>query len=525
MKAPFDTSILIVGAGPVGLALALELGLRDIPCLIVEKRDGVVHLPKMSIVSTRNMEFCRRWGISDTVRTSVWAKDRKLDFVYLESLLGRELARLPIPSYAEAARNTVTPEPATHCPQIFFDPILRKRVALQPTVSFAYNTTVESFIQDDEGVTATLLDEQGRRRDVRVPYLVGCDGATGLVRDALGIKLDGLGVVANSVNLYFRSPELINLHDKGWARVYRLVDEGGCWSELIPIDGKELWRLTMFQEPPQSPEAFLRRMFGADFPFEMINASDWERRDFVAETYRRDRVFIMGDAAHQCSPTGGLGMSTGVEEAVNLAWKLDAALKGWAGPRLLDSYTAERRPIAVRAVELSTRAFKAITQIPGWHGDGDGSVDRAALDDWKSNLNRYTMPDFWKMQYTYEGSPICVSDGTPADDPEPAAFLPTSRPGARAPHAWLADGRSVFDLFDEGFTLLSLGASPPSGEGLLAAAKSRGLPIKFCRVVEENVARVYVAPLVLVRPDGHVAWRGGAAPADPFAVIDHIRGA
>ena len=525
MSGTYDCDVMIAGAGPVGLALALELGLRQIPCVMVEKRDGALHVPKMSVVSTRSMEFCRRWGIADEVRSAVWDRSRRLDFVYVENLKGRELARLGIPSYRDRDPDRPTPEPSAHCPQIFFDPILGRRARREKSLAFMYNSTLDGFEQDGEGVTAAVATE-GQTQKIRARYLVGCDGATGYVRDALGVKLEGLGAIADSVNLFFRAPQLIDLHDKGWARIYRLIDETGCWSELIPIDGKETWRLTVFDEPQAAvdPDKYLRRMLGDGFTFEMINISAWERKDFVAETFRKGRVFIAGDAAHQCSPTGGIGMATGIEEAVNLAWKLDAALKGWAGPRLLDSYTAERHKIAQRTVDLSTRAYKNIASIPGWRHGGDVDGD-ATLEEWRGHLDRYTIPDHVKMQYTYENSPICALDGTPAPDPEPKIFAPSSRPGSRAPHVWLADGKAIFDLFDEGFTLLRLGANAPSGEGLLKAARARGLPIHSAHVVEAEALEIYSKPLVLIRPDGHVAWRGDSEPTDPLAIIDLIRGA
>jgi hypothetical protein len=370
-------------------------------------------------------------------------------------------------------------------------------------------------------VTAELTDlAGGKSRTLRARYLVGCDGPAGFVREALGIGLGGLGVVAHSLNIFFRSADLATTHDKGWARFYRVIDETGCWAELIPIDGKELWRLTVFDSPAsaQDPRALLRKLAGGDFAYELLNVSPWERRDFVAESYGRGRVFIAGDSAHECSPTGGIGMHTGLEEAVNLGWKLAAVLDGWGGPALLASYEAERRPIAARNVELATRSFRAIASIPGWR-------DADRRPDWPTNPPRWlSVPEHLKLLYSYERSPVSVPDGTPAPDPEPERFVASTRPGTRAPHAWLADGRSTLDLFGDGFTLLRFGAPPADAGALIDAAQARSVPLRAIAIAEPEIAALYQRKLVLVRPDGHVAWRGDENPADAGAVMDTVRG-
>jgi hypothetical protein len=260
-------------------------------------------------------------------------------------------------------------------------------------------------------------------------------------------------------------------------------------------------------------------MAGGAFPYEMLSVSPWERRDYVALSYRRGRVFIAGDAAHECSPTGGIGMHTGIEEIMNLGWKLAAMLGGWGGPALLDSYETERRPIAVRNVEYATRSYVAIASIPGWHGEEETA-------EWQTDPPRWlSVPEHLKLQYCYEGSPLCVADGSPAPEAETARFVPSTRPGSRAPHAWLPDGRSTIDFFGDGFVLLRLGADPPEGTRLIEAAKARGVPLTEVALADAEVAALYEKPLILVRPDGHVAWRGEEAPADASAIIDRVRGA
>src|SRR5215510_14372194 len=197
------TSVIIAGAGPVGLALACELGMRGVDCMLIEKRDGAIKVPKQSMVSSRNMEFCRRWGIAPAVRTAVWPESHPRDFIYLDSLRGRELLRVKLPSYAQRDPRDYTPEAPCPCPQIYFDPILVARLKSFGNVKIHYNTSLDAFTQDGGGVDVQLTDlASGATRSVRARYLVGCDGPAGVIRERLGIALEGLGVVANSVNLF-----------------------------------------------------------------------------------------------------------------------------------------------------------------------------------------------------------------------------------------------------------------------------------------------------------------------------------
>src|SRR5450631_2513281 len=240
MSMNSETSVVIAGAGPVGLGLACELGLRGVHCLLMEKRDGAIAVPKQSMVSARNMEFCRRWGVAAAVRNAVWPESHPRDFVYLDCLRGRELMRVKVPSYGQRDQRDFTPEAPCPCPQIYFDPILMARVRTFPNVRVRYHTALESFRRGDASVAVRFTDlSTGTTESVSARYLVGCDGPAGIVRETLKIGLGGLGVVAISVNIFFRSAALASFHDKGWARFYRLIDQHGCWAELIPIDGNE----------------------------------------------------------------------------------------------------------------------------------------------------------------------------------------------------------------------------------------------------------------------------------------------
>ena len=516
------TKVLIAGAGPVGLSLAIELGLRGIDCIIAERGDGVLRVPRMSSVSSRGMEFCRRWGIAEKVRYAVWSRTHPFDFVYVSTMVGEELARFRIPSYREQeGKLAYSPEGAATCPQIYFDPILAEKAKSVPRVSVRYETRLESFEQDETGVQARLVDTQsGEDRLIAADYLVGCDGAGGIVRRRLGIPLDGLGPIATSVNVFFRSPEFARMHDKGWARFFRFFDDEGCWSEAIAIDGKELWRLSVFHDP--TPDltgvSYLRKLAGCEFAYDILDVTPWERRDFLARSYRHGRVLIAGDAAHEMSPTGGAGMHTGICDAVNLAWKLAALYDGWAGPRLLDSYEVECRPVARQYLELSTTSFDTISSLPGATEFRDAVAADSGL------LLRLSPPEQFRAQFCYEESPICVVDGTPPPEGD-ARFVPSARPGTRAPHCWIADGRSTLDLFGGMFVLVRFGSPDANVEPLMAAASEQGVPLDVVDLDHADAAAIYEKPLVLVRPDGHVAWRGDVLPDDAVSLVDHVRGA
>ncbi len=517
-----ETQVAIVGAGPVGLALAIELGLRGVACVVIERRAGAPRVPRMSSVSGRNMEFCRRWGIAEEVRSAAWSPAHPMDFVYVETMTGRELARLKIPSYAESAgRLDYTPEGPATCPQIYFDPILAEKARSLDRVTLDYGTRLESFERHANGVRAHLVGvSSGARSTVSAEYLVGCDGAGGTVRRLLAIPLDGQGTIASSVNVFFRSREFAAMHDKGWARFFRFFGDDGCWGEAIAIDGRELWRLSVFHDPDPdlAGHSYLRKLAGRDFDYQILDVSPWERRDFLARFYRRGRVLIAGDAAHQTSPTGGAGMHIGVCEAVNLGWKLAALLDGWGGARLLDSYEAESRPVAGRFVALSTQTFDAIAALPG------AEAFRRAFEADPGILRRLSLADRLRTQLCYEGSPVCVPDGTPPPDP-PDDPLHTARPGGRAPHCWIGGGRSTIDLFGRGFVLLRLGRPPADASPLVAAAAAARVPLEVVDIEHAEAEALYGRRLVLVRPDGHVAWRGNGTPVDAAALIERVRGA
>ena len=523
MEPQAQIPVLIVGGGPVGLGLAIDLARRGIACTLVDARDGTVGVPKMTQVTWRSMEFCRQWGIAEAVVQAGYPVDLPYDFAYVSRLRGYQLARSCWPPFAAGAERGETPHGTVQCAQIFFDPILQRRAASDPRVTLRYHTTLLALRETADGVVARLRDGTSEF-ELASRFVVGCDGAESTVRTLLGIGMEGAGKLSTSLSVFFRSEALGTLHDKGWARFYRLVDEGGNWADLVSIDGRGLWRLTVLgiedsaEALRRDVPGMLRRAVGCDVPHEVISVTLWERRDQVALSYGRGAVFLAGDAAHLLSPTGGLGMNTGLADAVDLSWKLAAMLAGWGGPGLAASYEAERRPVARRNVDESTAYFRRTRIFPrgepfdeaGPAGDAARAAFRAEFARLEASGELY-ISEHVKNGYTYEASPLCVADGTGPIVPRGIDYVPNARPGARAPHLWLADGRSLLDLFGGGFVLLRL--DPASRvEALQNGAAERGIPLAVHDIVLPGAAALYQAALVLVRPDGHVAWRGDVAP-------------
>jgi 2-polyprenyl-6-methoxyphenol hydroxylase-like FAD-dependent oxidoreductase len=531
-------SVLITGGGPVGLALAAELGWHGIACALIEQGDGVVKTPKMNEVNTRSMEFCRRWGIAEQVLDTPFPLDWPKDVVFVTTLSGYELGRLARPP-RQVRASEHSPEYTQTCSQHWFDPILQRFARSFPTVTLRYGCKLDSFETGPDGVTARVTDVTcGKTETIEADYLVGCDGAGSTVRRGLGIALEGKGLLGHAVNMFFRAPHLLESCGKKPGTFFIPVDRAGVWGNLRIIDPHQaLWRLMVNEAASDTrPEtvdkaAHLRRGIGRDIEVDWVDVNIWRRQSVVAARYSTERVFLAGDAVHQVSPTGALGMNTGLGDAVDLGWKLAAVIQGWGGDNLLASYDVERRPIGQRNVRMAT-SFHALQS-----GYSDG-LDAITEDSDKGSSLRQSLGqalvtklgvEFRTMGlqigYRYDHSPICVADGTagPSDDPE--TYQPSARPGMRAPHVWLKDGQSMLDLFGRGFTLLRFGHDAPDTRNLESAAAQSRVPLTAITMDNDEAAALYERKLVLVRPDGHVAWRADAAPADASTVSDRIRGA
>jgi 2-polyprenyl-6-methoxyphenol hydroxylase-like FAD-dependent oxidoreductase len=531
--------VLVVGAGPVGLALAGDMGWRGRGALLIDQGDGAIFQPKMDLVGIRTMEFCRRWGIVGNVEASAYDRDYPQDNVYLTALNGYELGRQFMPSMNADRPPPESPQKRERCPQNMFDPILRDFASRQKGVDLRYHHELLSFSQDSAGVTSVVVDLKANREfSVRSRYLIGCDGGRSTVRESLGIAMHGKGVLTHTTNVIFRCDNFNELHDKAPGYRYMFVGPEGTYGTIVAIDGRNHWRMSIIgsaEERRRYEESELKamawRMMGKSFDLDILSVLRWTRSELVAQRYREGRVFIAGDACHLTSPTGGLGMNTGIGDAVDLAWKMAAVLEGWGGPALFESYGTERRPVAERITRFSTGNLQIMRQVPTSariaedtaEGDAVRSQVGHALGE---GLKREWFSQNMHLGNRYVDSPICVypepesREAIVADYQDAVNYWPTSRPGCRAPHVWLADGRSTLDLFGRGFVLLDIGPVRSEAHVLFQlAAKELGVPLEVVHLGEPAVRLAYEKRYVLVRPDGHVAWRGDLIADDVRSLL------
>ena len=541
-----ETSVLVVGAGPVGLTLAADLAWRGVECVVIDPRVEINPHPRAISIGVRSMEHFRRLGLDQRVIDAGVPRAQALDVVYVTRMLDREIHRFRIPSIDDLASRgeelaRTTPEIAaspyykTWTAQAPLERLLLDHITSSPTTRVMSGWRMSAFREDDDRVEATIVDAAtGEQRIARADYLVGCDGAFSATRAGLGIALSGRGALGSALGLYFRAPDLRRLLG-GDAGVMYWMLAPGVGGVIYTIDGGDEYVFNRYFAPGEAaraddPVALIRAAIGRDIDIEVISALDWTPRQLVADSYGVRRVFLAGDACHLFVPTGGFGMNTGIGDVVDLAWKIEATLAGWGGGRLLASYDAERRPIGLRnTLEAADNYARSgdIFATPAAVEDAGpaGEAVRAAIARLLPPKIKHFAPIGVHLGYRYEGSPIIVGDATPAPPQEAASYQPTSRPGHRAPHAWLAPGSSTLDLFGRGFVLFCLGENGADGETFAAAARKRGVPLKVANIAAPAIAGLYERRFVLVRPDGHVAWRGDTPPDDPGAILDVARGA
>jgi 2-polyprenyl-6-methoxyphenol hydroxylase-like FAD-dependent oxidoreductase len=526
-----QTEVVIIGAGPVGLTLAVDLGRRGIRCVLVERKPAPEFLPKMERCNARSMELYRRLGLSERIRAAGLRADVPMDVFVILSMAEPPLLHLPYPSVAEsqaqirAANDGTQPcEPYQLISQYTLEPLLKSVAEGLPAVTLRYGHEFLEFAQDAAGVTVTIATPGGGSQTLRAAYLVGCDGGASAVRKQLGIRLRGEGNLLGLFQALYRCDALFDRlpigPGPGHGRHYHVADDRATF--LIMQDSTRHWTLHATVPEPGDMKAQFEKTIAIPLPYEMLSCAPWRQNLLLADRYADGRVFLAGDAVHLVIPTGGLGMNTGVGDAIDLGWKLAGTLRGWGGPNLLRSYAVDRRQVGERNVGASRYASLGRRK---WRSQWRPEMREAspAGDAARANLARIADVEQRKtnemigaeLGYRYVDSPII--DNIPGG-PEHLFrdYQPTTWPGARLPHVWLADGSALQDhIPDDAYCLLRLGGGAAAGtDALVGAFAGRGAPLRVVDVAEPAARAVQGFDLLLLRPDLHVVWRGNRPPED-----------
>ena len=532
-----DVPVLIAGGGPVGMTLALELAHHGVKSLVVERNQSTTQHPKMDITNGRSMELFRRLGLIEQMRAVGVPQDHPFDVMWATRATGHLLHKFDIPSANQAraearAKNdgAQTSEPYMRISQVILEPVLRAAIERSPLIAMRNGWGFDSLVQDDSGVVAKIRQTDGGvTQTLRCAYVAGCDGGGSTVRKQLGIKLEGNASAGRVYMVHFRSKARDVLQP--WGVAWHLQTTGG---NMIAQDDNDIYTLHI-GVPPGTDEAkidprqVVTEFIGRDFDFEVLLANPWTLRELLATSYRSGRVFLAGDAAHQVIPVGGYGMNTGVGDAIDLGWKLAAVVDGWGGPRLLNSYEAERRSIAIRNRAASQRHWALRLQIMALYAQAASNgidLDSPAAKERRERLGRNIAAlgnvenASWGIEhgYRYDDSPVIAREAGTAPALDPLGVRPSTWPGSRLPHFFLADGSSIHDQLGKEFTLLCVGS--PAPESIQRAAKELKIPLTVKSLAPEPRTSQYLeTKYVLVRPDQHVAWRGQQVPDDASSIL------
>jgi 2-polyprenyl-6-methoxyphenol hydroxylase-like FAD-dependent oxidoreductase len=524
--------VLIVGAGPTGLTLAIDLGRRGVRCTLIEQKERPAFLPKMERINARSMEIYRRMGIAEKIRAAGLRPDCAMDVYVILALTEPPLLHLSYPSVDQAraairATNdgTLPLEPYQLISQYTLEPLLKSIAETIPAVTVRYGCEFLSLRQDAEGVTARVRAIDGGEETIPAAFLVGCDGGNSAVRKELGIALSGEGNLMALRQALYRCDELFERlpigNGPGRGRHYHVADDKATF--LIMQDSTKHWTLHARVDSDQEMKTAFEQTVGVPVTYEMLSCAPWRQNLLLADRYGKDRVLLAGDAVHLVIPTGGLGMNSGVGDAIDLSWKLAATLAGWGGPSLLKSYEIERRQIGERNVGASRyatvgrRKWRSMWRPNIRDNSQAGAATRQALSAVADIEQRKSNEMIGaELGYRYVDSPvICNIPGGP--EPLWREYAPTTWPGARLPHVWLDGGAPMQDRIPDGYAILKLGAKADAS-GLERAIRARGAPVSVLDVPDPSAREVYGHDLILLRPDMHVVWRGNTAPDDAGAV-------
>jgi len=508
--------VLIVGAGPVGAVLALELAHHDVPSIVVERSLRPSRHPKMDYLNGRSMELLRRLGLAAAVRAQGIDPGHSTDFLWT-----RDFDQPPVlvwhhPSvsqmrqrFATVNDGTAPAEPYQRVQGSLLEHLVRDAARDHPLIDLRPGWTCADVQLGPDGVTATVVEAAtNTRHTIAARYLAACDGARSTVRRCLGIPIDEAGETTYHCSVYFTSTDpvlrrygraFVTIGARGVTLVSR--DEANAWTASVPVPADET--LTT------DPMVLVRERLGADFAVtDVLSLAQWEGSLGVARTYRRGNAFLVGDSAHQFHPTGGYGANTGLADAVDLGWKLAGAVRGWAGPGLLDSYERERRPVALFNRELCADLLEVWARFRRLAAAGAADEQLAGVLEQDVHQIDNLGVHFGAR---YADSPVIWAERGGAPTWNWREISASTWPGGRAPSVRLADGGLLFDRFGTGFTLVDLSGAG-LGEPLVARAQHRGIPMTHLPLDDTAVRGCWEKDLVLVRPDQHVAWRDDAPP-------------
>jgi 2-polyprenyl-6-methoxyphenol hydroxylase-like FAD-dependent oxidoreductase len=544
-----ESDVLIIGAGPVGLTLAIDLAWRGVDVTVVEMRARAAPPePKCNHVAARTMEIFRRLGLAEKVRNAGLPADYPHDISYRTSFTGTELTRIPIPCRRDRFTakggpdcNWPTPEPPHRINQIFLEPILFEHAKEKPRIRIINRSCAEDVVVEDSSASVGLRDlDTGIVRRVSCRFLLGCDGARSVVRKAIGAELNGDAIIQRVQSTFIRAPGLIDRqqHASAWGTGAINPRRSGM---VYAIDGRERWLVHNYMKAGEGDfdsvdrDACIRTILGvgADFEYEVISKEDWFGRRLIANRFRKACAFIAGDAAHIWVPYAGYGMNAGIADAMNLSWLLAAHLNGWAPLAILDAYEAERWPItsqvsrfAMSHAEAEIRRRSAVPdEIEEMGSRGERVRQEVGRLAYEINVRQYACAGLNFGTY-YDRSPIIAYDGSEHPPYTMDSYTPSTVPGCRTPHLWCEDGGSLYDAMGPEFTLLRFD-SALDVSALQTAARNTGVPLRVLDVGLREACQGACCDggLVLSRPDQHVAWRGNRLPENPSGLIDRVRGA